>query len=149
MATEVTGTIEQDSYDEYIWIGNVGSTDNIERVYERIGSTNVDLTPYETKTDVDSRFTKLTATKTEHDTADSDNQAYFVGSITQTDGVVQYDTYARPNVTDTAVDGEYVSSVSQTNGKITVSRKTLPTSGTVDEPIPNETIDAMFTEVFG
>lgn len=149
MATEVTGTIEQDSYDEYIWIGNVGSADNIERVYERIGSTNVDLTPYETKTDVDSRFAKLIATKTEHDTTDSDNQAYFVGNITQTDGVVQYDTYARPNVTDTAIDGEYVSSVSQTNGKITVSRKTLPTSGTVDEPIPNETIDAMFTEIFG
>lgn len=30
------------------------------------------------------------------------------------------------DVTDTAVDGEYVSSVSQTDGKITVTRKTLP-----------------------
>ena len=150
-ASVTVTTEEQDAYDEYIWIRSErdGNTKEITYIYERIGSTDVDLTPYETTSDVVSRFAKLTATKTEHDTTDSDNQAYFVGSITQTDGVVQYDTYARPNVTDTAVDGEYVSSVSQTNGKITVNRKTLPTSGTVDEPIPNETIDAMFTEVFG
>lgn len=49
------------------------------------------------------------------------------GAKRYTDGKI-----AELDVTDTAVENEYVSSVSETDGKITVSRKTIPIIGVTD-----------------
>lgn len=50
----------------------------------------------------------------------------YVSKVTQTDGRVSVTYTELPSKTDTAVDGEYVSAVSMTNGEVSVSRTALP-----------------------
>lgn len=50
----------------------------------------------------------------------------YISSIIQTDGKVSFNTTALPTVTDSEVNGQYVSAVSETNGKIIVSRTQFP-----------------------
>lgn len=80
---------------------------------------------------------------------DTATSGQYVSSVSQSNGAISVTRANLPSFTDTAVDGKYVSSVSQSGGKITVTRADLPSGGSSDTPIPNETIDAMFTEVFG
>lgn len=169
---------EQDAYDEFICI-DVTATP---KVYEKIGSTDVDLTPYAKTDDVNTAITNaingLNTTTTTVDDG-SDNMQYFncgvqfttngnlwvmqakranvtdtavdgqyVSAVSQKNDKITVTRKSLPSVTDSAVSGQYVSSVSQTDGKITVTRATLPEGGTSDTPIPNDTIDAIFTEVF-
>lgn len=69
----------------------------------------------------------------------------YVSMVSQSNGKISVTRSSLPSVTDTSKDGYYVSSVSQSNGKISVGRTALPTI----ETLSNDTIDSIFTEVFG
>lgn len=127
-----SGGTTQNIYDEYIFLPAEGST---AARYEKIGTTDIDLTPYAKKTDIPTKVSQLTndsnfATKSEV----SSRIATVVNSL---------------EYTDTAETGKYVSSVSETNGVIKVTRANLPAVGTADSPISNSTIESIFTQVFG
>lgn len=100
-----SGSTAQNIYDEYIFLPADGST---EARYEKIGTTDIDLTPYAKKTEIPTAVSDL-ANDLGFETSES------VGSrITSAIGVLDY--------SDTAEEGKYVSSVSETNGVITVTR---------------------------
>lgn len=100
-----SGSTKQNSYDEYIFLPAEGST---EARYEKIGTTDIDLTPYAKKTDIPTAVSDL-ANDLGFETSES------VGSrITSAISVLDY--------SDTAEEGKYVSSVSETNGVIKVTR---------------------------
>lgn len=127
-----SGSTNQNSYDEYIFLPAVGST---AARYEKIGTTDIDLTPYAKKTEIPTKVSQLT------------NDSSFA----TTSGVSSSISTAVNALTksDTAETGKYVSAVSQENGVITVTRANLPAVGTADSPISNATIESIFTQVFG
>lgn len=127
-----SGSTNQNSYDEYIFLPAEGST---AARYEKIGTTDIDLTPYAKKTEIPTKVSQLT---NDSDFATKANAR----SITEA-------AINNLNKTDTAEEGKYVSSVSETNGVITVTRANLPAVGTADSPISNATIESIFTQVFG
>lgn len=131
-----SGSTNQNSYDEYIFLPAEGSTS---ARYEKIGTTDIDLTPYAKKTDIPKKVSQLTN--------DSDFE-------TKTNVINRISADIRNAInkldkTDTAVEGKYVSAVSETDGVITVTRANLPAVGTADSPISNATIESIFTQVFG
>lgn len=127
-----SGSANQNSYDEYIFLPAEGST---AARYEKIGTTDIDLTPYAKKTEIPKKVSQLT------------NDSSFA----TTSGVSSSISTAVNALTksDTAETGKYVSAVSQKNGVITVTRANLPAVGTADSPISNATIESIFTQVFG
>lgn len=127
-----SGSTNQNSYDEYIFLPAEGST---AARYEKIGTTDIDLTPYAKKTEIPKKVSQLT------------NDSSFA----TTSGVSSSISNAVNALTksDTAETGKYVSAVSQKNGVITVTRANLPAVGTADSPISNATIESIFTQVFG
>lgn len=127
-----SGSTNQNSYDEYIFLPAKGST---AARYEKIGTTDIDLTPYAKKTEIPKKVSQLT------------NDSSFA----TTSGVSSSISTAVNALTksDTAETGKYVSAVSQKNGVITVTRANLPAVGTADSPISNATIESIFTQVFG
>lgn len=127
-----SGSTNQNSYDEYIFLPAEGST---AARYEKIGTTDIDLTPYAKKTEIPTKVSQLT------------NDSSFA----TTSGVSSSISTAVNALTksDTAETGKYVSAVSQKNGVITVTRANLPAVGTADSPISNATIESIFTQVFG
>lgn len=127
-----SGSTNQNSYDEYIFLPADGST---AARYEKIGTTDIDLTPYAKKTEIPTKVSQLT------------NDSSFA----TTSGVSSSISTAVNALTksDTAETGKYVSAVSQKNGVITVTRASLPAVGTADSPISNATIESIFTQVFG
>lgn len=127
-----SGSTNQNSYDEYIFLPAAGST---AARYEKIGTTDIDLTPYAKKTEIPKKVSQLT------------NDSSFA----TTSGVSSSISTAVNALTksDTAETGKYVSAVSQKNGVITVTRANLPAVGTADSPISNATIESIFTQVFG
>ena len=127
-----SGSTNQNSYDEYIFLPADGST---EARYEKIGTTDIDLTPYAKKTEIPTKVSQLT------NDANYATQNYAYNTIR--DEITDLD------YSDTAVDGQYVSSVSETDGVIKVTRASLPAVGTADSPISNATIESIFTQVFG
>lgn len=127
-----SGGTNQNSYDEYIFLPADGST---EARYEKIGTTDIDLTPYAKKTEIPTKVSQLT------------NDAFYISK-----GATQREistAIEKLDYSDTAEEGKYVSSVSETNGVITVTRASLPAVGTADSPISNSTIESIFTQVFG
>ena len=127
-----SGSTTNNVYDEYIFLPAEGST---AARYEKIGTTDIDLTPYAKKTEIPTKVSQL---------ANDENyttQNYVYNTIR--DEITDLD------YKDTAVDGKYVSSVSETDGVITVTRESLPAVGTADSPISNATIESIFTQVFG
>lgn len=130
------GNDNTNSFDEYILVDTYSSggiTYNAH--YEKIGTTDIDLTPYAKKTEIPTAVSDL-ANDLGFETSEN------VGSrITSAISVLDY--------SDTAEEGKYVSSVSETNGVITVTRASLPAVGTADSPISNSTIESIFTQVFG
>lgn len=130
------GNDNTNSFDEYILVDTYSSggvTYNAH--YEKIGTTDIDLTPYAKKTEIPAAVSDL-ANDLDFETSEN------VGSrITSAISVLDY--------SDTAEEGKYVSSVSETNGVITVTRASLPAVGTADSPISNATIESIFTQVFG
>lgn len=127
-----SGSTNQNSYDEYIFLQAEGST---AARYEKIGTTDIDLTPYAKKTEIPTKVSQLT------NDSDFETKANVGSRIT---GAINSLDKA-----DTAVEGKYVSAVSETNGVITVTRASLPAVGTADSPISNTTIENIFTQVFG
>lgn len=127
-----SGSTNQNSYDEYIFLPAEGST---AARYEKIGTTDIDLTPYAKKTEIPKKVSQLT------NDSDFETKTNVGSRITTAINNLDY--------SDTAVAGQYVSSVSETNGKITVTRENLPAVGTADSPISNATIESIFTQVFG
>lgn len=127
-----SGSTNQNSYDEYIFLPADGST---AARYEKIGTTDIDLTPYAKKTEIPTKVSQLS------------NDSSFA----TTSGVSSSISTAVNALTksDTAETGKYVSAVSQKNGVITVTRASLPAVGTADSPISNATIESIFTQVFG
>lgn len=127
-----SGGTNQNSYDEYIFLPAEGST---AARYEKIGTTDIDLTPYAKKTEIPTKVSQLT------------NDANYVNSqisLSQVQSAIMTLDYS-----DTAEEGKYVSSVSEKNGVIKVTRASLPAVGTADSPISNATIESIFTQVFG
>ena len=127
-----SGSTNQNSYDEYIFLPAEGST---EARYEKIGTTDIDLTPYAKKTEIPTKVSQLA------NDSDFETKANVGSRITKAINSLDY--------SDTAVDGKYVSSVSETDGVIKVTRASLPAVGTADSPISNTTIENIFTQVFG
>lgn len=127
-----SGSTTNNVYDEYIFLPAEGST---AARYEKIGTTDIDLTPYAKKTEIPTKVSQLT---------NDENYA--------THNYV--DNFIRDEITDldysdTAIEGQYVSAVSETDGVIKVTRASLPAVGTADSPISNTTIENIFTQVFG
>ena len=127
-----SGSTNQNSYDEYIFLPAEGST---AARYEKIGTTDIDLTPYAKKTEIPKKVSQLTN--------DSDFETKTNVGSRITTAINNLDK------TDTAEAGKYVSAVSQKDGVITVTRANLPAVGTADSPISNATIESIFTQVFG
>lgn len=127
-----SGSTNQNSYDEYIFLPAEGST---AARYEKIGTTDIDLTPYAKKTDIPTKVSQL------------GNDLHFA-TVSTVDSTIDSSIGAL-DYSDTAVTGQYVSSVSETNGVIKVTRASLPAVGTADSPISNTTIESIFTQVFG
>ena len=127
-----SGGTNQNSYDEYIFLPEEGST---AARYEKIGTTDIDLTPYAKKTEIPKKLSDI-PDDIGYITAQQ-SASHIVNAINKLD------------YSDTAEEGKYVSSVSETNGVITVTRASLPAVGTADSPISNATIESIFTQVFG
>lgn len=127
-----SGSTAQNIYDEYIFLPAEGST---AARYEKIGTTDIDLTPYAKKTEIPTKVSQLT--NDENFTTTQNVARRVVEAINKLD------------YSDTAEEGKYVSSVSETDGVITVTRASLPAVGTADTPISNATIESIFTQVFG
>lgn len=127
-----SGSTNNNVYDEYIFLPAEGST---AARYEKIGTTDIDLTPYAKKTEIPTKVSQLT----------NDNNYTTQNYVDNTirDEITDLD------YSDTAVAGQYVSSVSETDGVIKVTRASLPAVGTADTPISNTTIESIFTQVFG
>lgn len=127
-----SGSTAQNIYDEYIFLPADGST---AARYEKIGTTDIDLTPYAKETEIPTKVSQLT--NDENFTTTQNVARRVVEAINKLD------------YSDTAEEGKYVSSVSETDGVITVTRASLPAVGTADTPISNATIESIFTQVFG
>lgn len=100
-----SGGTNQNSYDEYIFLPAEGSTS---ARYEKIGTTDIDLTPYAKKTEIPTKVSQLTNDE----------------NYSTENGVYQIirDEITNLDYRDTAVAGQYVSSVSETDGVISVTR---------------------------
>lgn len=99
------GSTAQNIYDEYIFLSAEGST---EARYEKIGTTDIDLTPYAKKTEIPTKLSQL-----------SNDQFYISSGATD----IKISTaIEKLDYSDTAVAGQYVSSVSETDGVISVAR---------------------------
>lgn len=131
-----SGSTNQNSYDEYIFLPAEGST---AARYEKIGTTDIDLTPYAKKTDIPTKVSQLT------NDSDFETKTNVINRITAD----IRNAINKLDKTDTAETGKYVSAVSQKDGVITVTRANLPAVGTADSPISNATIESIFTQVFG
>lgn len=127
-----SGGTTQNIYDEYIFLPAEGST---AARYEKIGTTDIDLTPYAKKTEIPVAVSDLA------------NDLGFITGETSTANIRT--AINKLDYSDTAEEGKYVSSVSETDGVIKVTRATLPAVGTADSPISNTTIESIFTQVFG
>lgn len=97
--------------------------------FELLGDNKVDLTNYATKTEVE---TAKNAAITAAGTAADGKIATEIGKL---------------DVADAAVGGQYVSSVSEANGKITVTRAPLPAAATLVEGTANGTVKFNGTDV--
>ena len=128
-----SGGTNQNSYDEYIFLPAEGST---AARYEKIGTTDIDLTPYAKKTEIPTNLNQL-----------SNADTGFINAQTSAKHVAT--AIGKLDYSDTAEEGKYVSSVSETDGVIKVTRANLPAVGTADSPISNTTIENIFTQVFG
>ena len=130
------GNDNTNSFDEYILVDTYSSGGiTYTAHYEKIGTTDIDLTPYAKKTEIPTKVSQLT------NDSNYTTQNYVDNNIRNLIADLDY--------SDTAVDGQYVSSVSETDGVIKVTRASLPAVGTADSPISNATIESIFTQVFG
>ena len=127
-----TGAGSEDSaYEEYMLINGA---------FERIGSSDVDLTNYATKeyadqAEADAISTAATDATQKANTAEQNAKTYADGLIAGLD------------VEDSAQSGKYVSAVAEVNGKIQVTRADLPAAATLVEGTANGTVKFNGTDV--
>lgn len=97
-------------FDAYILVDTFTGTDGIvySAHYEKIGTTDIDLTQYAKKTEIPTKVSQLT------NDSDFETKANVGSRITGAINSLDY--------SDTAEEGKYVSSVSETNGVISVTR---------------------------
>ena len=107
------GNDNSNSFDEYILVDTYTGTDGIVYTahYEKIGTTDIDLTPYAKKTEIPTDVSQL------------NNDSKYVNS-TQVAGQLR-SAIGGLNKSDSAVSGQYVSAVSETAGLITVTRASV------------------------
>lgn len=115
---------EDSSYEEYMLINGA---------FERIGTSDVDLTNYATKeyadqAEADAISTAATDATQKATTAETNAKSYADGLIAGLD------------VEDSAVEGQYVSAVAEVDGKIQVTRAQLPAKPVIAEGATNGTI---------
>lgn len=123
------------SYKEYMLINGA---------FERIGTSDVDLSNYYTKTQVD------TAVNNAKTAAASDASSKASTAKTEAIAAAKTETTNQINaldVADTITAGQYVSGVSQTNGIITVTRAALPAAATLITGTANGTVKFNGTDV--
>lgn len=127
-----TGAGSEDSaYEEYMLINGA---------FERIGSSDVDLTNYATKeyadqAEADAISTAATDATQKANTAEQNAKTYADGLIAGLD------------VEDSAQSGKYVSAVAEVDGKIQVIRADLPAAATLVEGTANGTVKFNGTDV--
>lgn len=127
-----TGAGSEDSaYEEYMVINGA---------FERIGTSDVDLTNYATKeyadqAEADAISTAATDATQKANTAETNAKSYADGLIAALD------------VEDTAQSGKYVSAVAEVDGKIQVTRADLPAAATLVEGTANGTVKFNGTDV--
>lgn len=92
-------------YDEYIFLP---PDSPFEGRYEKIGTTDIDLTPYAKKTEIPTKVSQLT------------NDNGYINAQTSATHVAN--AINKLDYSDSAVTGQYVSSVSETDGVIKVTR---------------------------
>lgn len=110
LMADSTNKESQDNYDEYITVLTGTST----YTWEKIGNTTLDLSGYvPTTRTVNGKALSADITLSASDVG-ADASGTAAGLVNNLD------------VTDSAIANQYVSSVSQTDGKITVSRSALP-----------------------
>ena len=127
-----TGAGSEDSaYEEYMVINGA---------FEKIGSSKVDLTNYAEKTYVDAA--KQEAISTAAGDATSKANVAEQNAKTYADGLI-----AGLDVEDSAVEGQYVSQVAEVDGKIQVTRASLPAAATLVEGTENGTVKFNGTDV--
>ena len=127
----IEGGEGEQKYEEFMLINGA---------FEKIGDSAVDLTGYATETYVDQAETDAvnsakSYTDTEVAEAITTSKSYANGLIAALD------------VEDAEVEGQYVSAVSETDGKITVSRKQLPAKPVIAEGATNGTISVDSVDV--
>ena len=108
--------------------------------FEKIGDSAVDLTDYALKTEVDAA--KQEAISTAAGDATQKANTAEQNAKTYADGLI-----AGLDVEDTAVEGQYVSAVSEVDGKVVVSRKQLPAKPVIAEGATNGTISVDGSDV--
>lgn len=127
-----TGAGSEDSaYEEYMLINGA---------FERIGTSDVDLTNYATKAyadqaEADAISTAATDATQKANTAETNAKSYADGLIAGLD------------VEDTAQEGKYISAVAEVDGKIQVTRADLPAAATLVEGTENGTVKFNGTDV--
>lgn len=108
--------------------------------FEKIGDSAVDLTDYATKAYVDQA--EQDAVNTAASDATQKANTAEQNAKTYADGLI-----AGLDVTDAEVEGQYVSAVSEVDGKIKVSRKQLPAKPVIAEGATNGTISVDSVDV--
>lgn len=127
-----TGAGSEDSaYEEYMVINGA---------FEKIGSSKVDLTNYAEKTYVDAA--KQEAISTAAGDATQKANTAEQNAKTYADGLI-----AGLDVEDSAIEGQYVSQVAEVDGKIQVTRASLPAAATLVEGTENGTVKFNGTDV--
>lgn len=127
-----TGAGSEDSaYEEYMLINGA---------FERIGTSDVDLTNYATKeyadqAEADAISTAATDATQKANTAEQNAKTYADGLIAGLD------------VEDSAQSGKYISAVAEVDGKIQVTRADLPAAATLVEGTANGTVKFNGTDV--
>lgn len=131
MVGDGTGDEENQKYEEFMLINGA---------FEKIGDSAVDLTDYALKTEVEAA--KQEAISTAAGDATQKANTAEQNAKTYADGLI-----AGLDVEDSEVEGQYVSSVSEVDGKIKVSRKQLPAKPVIAEGATNGTISVDSVDV--
>lgn len=127
-----TGAGSEDSaYEEYMVINGA---------FEKIGSSEVDLTNYAEKTYVDAAKEEAISTAASDATQKANTAEQ--NAKTYADGLI-----AGLDVEDSAQSGKYVSAVAEVDGKIQVTRADLPAAATLVEGTENGTVKFNGTDV--
>ena len=138
----ISGGEGEQKYEEFMLINGT---------FEKIGDSAVDLTGYATETYVDqAESDAVQAAKTYTNEEIETISNALDGQISQAQQNAQAyadSKIAALDVTDTAVEGQYVSAVNEVDGKVVITRATLPAAATLVEGTANGTVKFNGTDV--